>query len=508
LESERNVHKYTYAKIDIMKKVFFILGVSVLGAVFALVNPADTSAATYTFPVIGNSTYANDYYSGRSNGYHYATDIIADKHQKVVSATDGTITNVTYPEPYWGNAVTVLGDDGICYWYLHLNDDNYGTDDGRGGAMKAYAPDMKPGNRIVRGQHIGYIGDSGNAESTVSHLHFEMVKAENGRCRGTGGEHKNPYYRLKNDSTKISQPATYPELAGEKLPFGNFSGKVNVARGDVAPDVPGDEIIVSAGKPGKPYVRIYSDEQELLRQFYAFDSSNRRGVDVAVGDTNGDGIQEIIAGVSTSKGPRVAIYTFENPSVTKQAEFSVFGRSGYDLRVSAGDVYGEGKDQLIVSLDAGSVPSVHIYDETGKLLKAKHVAESIFRGGIDVASADVTGDVKDELIVSKIYGKYSSSLIQVFASDLKRIKAFYSHGSKHRGGVHLDAGNTIQSTPKAEIVTMPNDGYPTLKHFNFDGETLRAEPYWEQWWRGYYDVATGDGAYSAVTGDNRRASLQ
>ncbi len=65
------------------------------------------------------------------------------------------------------------GDDGNDYFYIHLNNDTPGTDDGQGGVQYAYAPGLTNGSRVHKGDVIAYVGDSGNAEDIGSHLHFE-----------------------------------------------------------------------------------------------------------------------------------------------------------------------------------------------------------------------------------------------------------------------------------------------------------------------------------------------
>src|SRR3546814_10362741 len=77
-----------------------------------------------------------------------------------------------------GYRLTVAGDDGRTYSYVHLNNDTPGTDDGRGTANQAYAPGVAQGKRVERGQHIAFMGDSGNAEATQAHLHFSIRTEE------------------------------------------------------------------------------------------------------------------------------------------------------------------------------------------------------------------------------------------------------------------------------------------------------------------------------------------
>lgn len=127
------------------------------------------------FPVDGPVTFNDTFGEPRSGGrVHEGTDLIGEKMTPLLAANDGYISKLVIPEASWGYAIYIKGDDGYTYAYLHVNNDTPGTDDGNGGLQHAYAPGISNGARVTRGQLIGWMGDSGNAENVTSHLHFEI----------------------------------------------------------------------------------------------------------------------------------------------------------------------------------------------------------------------------------------------------------------------------------------------------------------------------------------------
>jgi hypothetical protein len=480
--------------------------ISLLFLCFTLVAsliPPNVLAAQYVFPVIGSSHYSNDYDAPRANGPHHAIDIIANKGQPIVSAVDGVITYVSYPQPSWGYGIFIRSTGGYEYGYLHMNNDNPGTDDGAGGPMRAYAPDMKAGNRVVRGQLLGWVGDSGNAEETVSHLHFEVSNPD--------GDRVNPYDSL-NSAQRLGGPVDHPALPGEILPFGGqYKGGVNVAIGNVDTES-NPETIISAGSRGGPRIRIYHHTNSFAGyDFYAFNANLRSGVDVATGDIDGDGIDEIIAATGPGTLPKIAIFKADGDgTVTKVTEFTTFGSHQGGIRIAAGDVDGDGKAEIIAGADAGGGPRVNVFDVEGTTATQLHSFypySSSFRGGVDVASADVTGTSADEIIVAP--GKKGGSQVKVYNNSLTLVNSFAAYTSNYGGGVHISAGNVITGTTKAEIMTAPdNGGGPRLYLYSAAGTQLRTKLFMEEWWRGYYDVAAGEGYSKVSTGVNRRGSVR
>src|SRR5437588_10981707 len=98
--------------------------------------------------------------------------------------------------------------------------------------MNAYAPDVKVGNRVLKGQHIGYLGDSGNSNG-VAHLHFEIFDGN--------GTYIDPYYSL-NPAPRLNSTEQGPILPNEFLPYGYRPLGISVAMGNLDSD-PASEFI-------------------------------------------------------------------------------------------------------------------------------------------------------------------------------------------------------------------------------------------------------------------------
>lgn len=142
------------------------------------------------FPVDGPHHFNDTFWAGRSHGFHIGQDIMADKMTPVVAAADGVVKYVNWTAQSHMNpdrccSLVIAHDDGWETWYIHLDNDTTGTDDGKGWGIKRA---ITPGVRVTAGQHIAWVGDSGNAEGTAPHLHFEL--------RDPQGVVVNPYRSL------------------------------------------------------------------------------------------------------------------------------------------------------------------------------------------------------------------------------------------------------------------------------------------------------------------------
>src|SRR4051812_602373 len=125
------------------------------------------------FPVVGQVTYIDDFGAPRSGGVHQGNDLMAAKRSPAVAAENGR-------GKYWttsraaGCMLYLYGESGTIYYYIHLNNDLTVKNDNRGKCVRGVAYTVKNGARVVAGQQVAYVGDSGDANGGMSHLHFEV----------------------------------------------------------------------------------------------------------------------------------------------------------------------------------------------------------------------------------------------------------------------------------------------------------------------------------------------
>ncbi len=179
----------------------------------------------------------------------------------------------------------------------------------------------------------------------------------------------------------VSNPNFPPNLLATVFPFANFFGGIHVASGDVNGDGRAD-LIVSAGAGGGSRVRVYNgmtvvanpNNSSVIADFFAY-GGFFGGVFVAAGDVNGDGKDEIITGPGPGGGPHVKVFNQSGQLLSQLFAYSVNFTGG--VRVGAVDANGDGFADIITGAGPGGGPHVRVFD--GLIL-------STFGGGIDLAS--------------------------------------------------------------------------------------------------------------------------
>lgn len=248
---------------------------------------------------------------------------------------------------------------------------------------------------------------------------------------GAGPGYK-PYIKIFDLNTKMLQK--------EFLAYADtFRGGVRVAAGDLNNDGI-DEIITGAGPGGGAHVRVFKNNGNVIHsKLFPFGENQKSGLDVATGDLDGDKKDEIIVGAGPTGDPQVKVYNSDGKLKKMTIDVYPFAFRG-GVRVSAGDVDNDGKDEIITGAGPGGGPHVRIFDGNGTVKPIYYFPfHQDFRGGVDVASFDYNNDGQAEIIMSQ--ASEGQSWIKVYKYNKKKtvVSEFMSYAPQFQGGANVTA---------------------------------------------------------------------
>jgi hypothetical protein len=215
----------------------------------------------------------------------------------------------------------------------------------------------------------------------------------------------------------------------------NFSGGNQIIGADVNGDGM-EEIITGAGLGGGPQVRVFNIAGEVKGQFFAYGQNFRGGVNVAAGDVNGDGIDEIITGAGPGGGPQVRIFNIGGKVEGQFFAYDSSFRGG--VRVAIGDIDGgaaQKKQEIITAPGPGGGPHIKIFDNNASLKSQFFAYNKNFRGGVQISAGDVDNDGLAEIITGA--GSGGAPHVIAFEPNGKLIGSFYAYEDKFIGGVNV-----------------------------------------------------------------------
>jgi murein DD-endopeptidase MepM/ murein hydrolase activator NlpD len=118
------------------------------------------TAGGYVFPVYGPSSWSDTFRAPRAApvGWHHGIDIFAPLGAPILAVADGTLFSVGWND-IGGYRFWLQDREGNEFYYAHLS---------------AFSTLAVEGAQVRAGDVIGFVGSTGDAESTPYHLHFEI----------------------------------------------------------------------------------------------------------------------------------------------------------------------------------------------------------------------------------------------------------------------------------------------------------------------------------------------
>jgi len=245
------------------------------------------------------------------------------------------------------------------------------------------------------------------------------------------------------------------------------------------------------GDDNPPLVRVTPPYQNAAfeSEFEAYGAAHF-GVNVTTGDLTGTGSDEIVTGAGPGEiyGPHVRGFQ-ANGTPLPGLSFLAYGTSKWGANVACGDVDADGFDEIVTGAGPGAVFGPHVrgwnYDAQGATTAMPGISFLAYgtpKWGVNVACGDIDGDGHDELVTGPGPGTVYGPHVRGWDCDGTTITAigavsFMAYGT-HKYGVNVTCGD-VDGDGIDEIVTGPGPGAVFGTHirgWNYDGQALTELP--------------------------------
>ncbi len=247
-------------------------------------------------------------------------------------------------------------------------------------------------------------------------------------------------------------------------------------------------VVATPASAGGPQVTAWDANGNMKLNFFAYASSLRIGIQAVAGDIDGDGTNEIIVAPGAGAGPQIRVFNLNGEVIGQFLAFGAHLRTGYNLAVA--DVTGDGVDEIIVTTMAGAGPQVRVFDGSGNVVSQFFAYGTEFRGGVTLTTGDIDGDGVDEIIT--VPKANSAPHVRVFDYDGTEVAQFFAYASTVRGSYHVSTGD-VDADGTADIIVTPGPGLgPQVAMFTGNGELIRRFFAYATTFRGGMHASVGD----------------
>jgi ELWxxDGT repeat protein len=214
--------------------------------------------------------------------------------------------------------------------------------------------------------------------------------------------------------------------------------------------------IIAVGSGAGPQVRVYDAATGRLKfNLLAAPSNFRGGVHVAAGDVTGDGVEDIITGAGPGGGPAVEVFDGKTGQLIRSFYAYAPAFTG-GVFVASADLDLDGFADVVTGPGVGRGPRVEVWSgKTGQLIRSFNAYDPTFAGGVTVAAGDLDGT--QDIITGA--GRGAAPLVKVFDGLTgAAVGQFTAFDPTFRGGVTVAAADT-DADGNADVVVGAGPGY-------------------------------------------------
>lgn len=205
-----------------------------------------------------------------------------------------------------------------------------------------------------------------------------------------------------------------------------------------------------------------------------FNKEFDQGGQIAVGDLTGDGKDEIVLGSGSGRSSEIKVFSGKGAFLNWTVKpFAADFKGGVDVAVA--DVDGDGLGDIVAAQHITGQGYIKIYKYSSKkVINSFRSFPNWFSGGINIAAGDVTGDSKAEIIVGTELK--NTARVRVFSKGGTLLnQEFYPYGTNYTGGVDVAVGDVVAGGKKELVTAANSDAVARIKTYSLGSPNVKSE---------------------------------
>ena len=187
------------------------------------------------------------------------------------------------------------------------------------------------------------------------------------------------------------------------------------------------------------------------------------GLVLATGDVTGDGVYDTIVAPSANASANILVISGSTGGIF--SSFIVFPGYQGGINLSVGDINGDGSNEIIAASNGFAPGTVGVFNGKGtRNFFNFYPYGSQYLGAVSVTAIDTNGDGKYEIATGT--GAGVAPHVKVFNDRMQTLASFYAFGVNYTAGINLSAGD-LNNDGRQELIVATNGGVQaTVKVFN------------------------------------------